>query len=401
MTRVHAKLSASGAHRWYHCPGSVTLEESFPDRGSVYAAEGTLAHDLAEMILRERFGHITREQYEMMRVEHRKKYDDLQARITADGHPPLDSYENMERYVQRYVDRVDANEMVTCENRLLSIEERVDFSPWVPEGFGTADCVLLDPTLGELTVMDLKYGKGVPVDAKDNLQLALYALGAFRHLRLLCDINHVILEIVQPRLDAVSQWRITSEELLAIGEKIKPVAKEAFEGTGRLCEGEHCRFCKAKARCPERARVMFSAVEEVKAANALELLTPDAMGAYLAKCEGVTAWIKDLEEEALKQILSGQSVAGYKAVEGRSNRKITDEKGLAEALMAKGYEEAMIYKPKTLETLTNLERLVGKKDFAALSEGMVVKPKGKPTLVPEADKRPPYEVEAMFEKVED
>lgn len=401
MTRAHAKLSASGAHRWYHCPGSVTLEESFPDRGSIYAAEGTLAHDLAEMILRERFGHITREQYEALKVEHRKKYDDLQVRISADGHPPLDSYENMERFVRRYVSEVYASEISAGENSLLYIEERVDFSPWVPEGFGTADFILLDPAEGELTVMDLKYGKGVPVDAEDNLQLALYALGAYHHLRLLCDINHVTMEIVQPRLDAVSQWRITDKELLAIGEKIKPVAKEAFEGTDRLCEGEHCRFCKAKARCPERARVMFSAVEEVKAAKAPELLTPDAMGAYLAKCEGVTAWIKDLEEEALKQILSGQSVAGYKAVEGRSNRKITDEKGLAKALMAKGFEEAMIYKPKALETLTNLERLVGKREFAALSDGMVVKPKGKPTLVPEADKRPPYEVEAMFEKVED
>lgn len=401
MTRAHAKLSASGAHRWYHCPGSVTLEESFPDRGSVYAAEGTLAHDLAEMILREQFGQIEEERYETLRAEHRRKYDDLQARITAEGNSPLDSYENMEWYALCYVGEVYAREKAAGENRLLYIEERVDFSPWVPEGFGTADCVLLDPASGELTVMDLKYGKGVPVDVEDNLQLALYALGAYRHLRLLCDINHVTMVIVQPRLDAVSEWRITDKELLAIGEKIKPVAKEAFEGTDRLCEGEHCRFCKAKARCPERARAMFSAVEEVKAEKAPELLTPDAMGDYLAKCEGVTAWIKDLEEEALKQILSGQSVAGYKAVEGRSNRKITDEKGLANALMAKGYEEAMIYKPKALETLTNLERLVGKKDFAALSEGMVAKPKGKPTLVPETDKRPPYVEEAMFEKVED
>lgn len=401
MTRAHAKLSASGAHRWFHCPGSVRLESSFPDKGSVYAAEGTLAHDYAEMELSRRYGDLDEASYQNRLADHMAQFMSLCDEIRTEGVVPIDPYTSMVRYVGRYVNEVEKAELSLSEHRLLYIEERVDFSPWVPEGFGTADCLILDPTTGALIVMDLKYGKGVPVEAEDNLQLALYALGAYRHVRILCDVKTIQMMIVQPRLDSVSTWAVTKDELLAIGEKVKPVAKEAFEGSSRLSEGEHCRFCKARARCPERARVMFSVVEEVKAVDEPSLLSPSDMGEYLTKCEGVTAWIKDLEEEALMQILAGHDVAGYKAVEGRSNRKITDSEGLASALMAKGFDEAMIYKPKALETLTNLERLVGKKDFAALSEGMVVKPKGKPTLVPVSDKRPPYENEPMFKKVED
>lgn len=381
---AHAKLSASGSHRWINCPGSIALEELFEDRSSPYAAEGTLAHGVAELKLL----------LDLKQVSKR----DFQQEMEKMKESEYWSVE-MDRMTDRYVDEIKRKALSYDSKPFMSIEERLCFDEWVPEGFGTADCIMIWGT--ELVVIDLKYGKGVPVEAENNSQLMLYGLGALGAYGSIYDIQSVSLGVIQPRLDSVSYWTIAKEDLLNFGQKIRPIAREAFHGSDQLKEGDHCRFCKAKARCPSRAKTLFKVVEDLPRDQAPGLLTPEEIGDYLAKCEGVVKWISDLEDEALAQLLKGKAVPGYKVVEGRSNRKIMDGEALAERLLSKGFEESLIYKPKALETLTNLERLVGKKEFKELGEGLVVKPQGKPTLVPESDKRPVYVKDAsdMFEKL--
>nr|WP_072514024.1 DUF2800 domain-containing protein [Ndongobacter massiliensis] len=395
MPGQHAKLSASGAHRWLACPGSVKLEECFEDTGSQYAAEGTLAHAVGELKLKKHFvkgvGPVTfRKEMEKFREN------------------PLWK-EEIDRYTDEYFDRVKATALSYRAAPFVAIEERVDFSRWVPEGFGTADCILIFDD--ELTVLDLKYGKGVPVSPVENPQLMLYALGAYDAYHAFYNINRVNLHIVQPRIDNFDSWSLTTEDLLAFGEKVKPIAKEAFAGSDKLKEGDHCRFCKAKSRCSARAKTMFSAVEEViphvvtnkkGKASTGGLLSNAEISKFLKKTEGLVDWIKDLQEEALAELLAGKEISGYKIVEGRSNRRITNEEEMAKALMGAGYEEALIYKPKALETITNLEKLCGKKELAELGKNYIEKPQGKPTLVPESDKRPVYqkEISTMFQKIE-
>ncbi len=391
---AHAKLSASGAHRWLNCPGSVKLEEGFSDTTSVYAKEGTLAHDVSELKLQKYFvkGVGPKTFQKKMAVFKKSEF----------WGPEMDKMTDV------YFDEVKRKALEFKSTPFVNIEERVDFSDWVPEGFGTADCIMVHGS--ELVVMDLKYGKGVPVSVENNPQLLLYALGAYANYSWIYDIQKVTLCIVQPRLNNIDYWTIDTAELLTFGDKVRPIAEEAFNGSDRFKEGDHCRFCKAKSVCGERAANMFDVVQEVKPFIKKKgrkheikgLLTADQIGEFLTKCKGVTEWIKDLQEEALAQILAGTAVPGYKAVEGRSNRRIVDEAALARVLMDKGFEESVLYKPPALETLTNLEKLVGKKEFGKIGKDLIVKPQGKPTLVPESDKRPPYKKDAasMFEQIE-
>lgn len=384
MPEEHARLSASSAHRWLACPGSVVLEKNFPDSESAYAAEGTLAHAVGELKLRKYFFS------GIGPVKFRKAMEKFRA-------DPMWEDE-INRYTDEYFEEVKKQALSYQTKPFVAIEERVDYAKWAPEGFGTADVLMIGGN--ELTVMDLKYGKGVPVSPENNPQLMLYALGAYDAYRLFFEIRKINLWIIQPRIHNTASWSLTLDELLAFGENVKPIAKEAFAGSDKFRQGEHCRFCKAKSRCSARASGMFAAVEEITPhivrdpkgkASTGGLLSNAQIADFLEKTEGLSDWLKDLQEEALTQLLAGNEVKGYKVVEGRSNRRIQDEPALAKVLMDAGYEEALIYKPKALETITNLEKLCGKKVFETLGKDFVEKPQGKPTLVPESDPRPVYQ----------
>ncbi len=385
MPDVHAKLSASGSARWLACPGSVKLEEKFPDSSSPYAAEGTLAHEIGELKLKKYF--TTEYGPEKFKRALKKLKED-----------PYYAAE-MDKYTDEYFEYV--REVSLRFNCLpyASVEERVDFSEWVPEGFGTCDCILIGGS--DLHILDLKYGKGVPVSPVENPQLKLYALGAYSGYKDIYNINQVYMHIVQPRVDNTAKFQISLADLLDWGEEIKPIAKKAYRGCDEYELGDHCRFCKAKSRCPARAQQMFKSVEIFKPImdKDISLISNEDISNYLKESVGLIDWIKDLEEEALATILKGEEIPGYKAVEGRSIRKFRDHDKAISMLQRVGYDEAVLYEKKPL-TLAKLEKLVGKKEFEEVLGGEVIKPRGKPTLVPESDKRDPFVKDLGFEKIE-
>lgn len=248
MPDVHAKLSASGAHRWINCPGSVVLEENFEDTGSEYAKEGTLAHSVAELKLQKYF----------MKGIGPKKFKAAMDKFKTSEY----WQDEMDKYTDLYFDEIKKRALAYKDLPYVNIEERVDFSSWVPEGFGTCDCIMI---YGDtMQVIDLKYGKGVPVSPEENPQLMLYGLGAYSAYSMFYDIKKIKLTIIQPRLDSILDWELSIEDLLKFGDNVKPIADKAYHGSDDLKEGEHCRFCKAKSRCPARASKMFEAVEELK-----------------------------------------------------------------------------------------------------------------------------------------
>ena len=362
MKRKHAILSASGAYRWLNCPPSARLEAELPDEVSEYAAEGTTAHKMAEEWLRD----------------------------WIDNGYLLEHEGEMADYVQRYIDIV--LEKIKPDSEVF-LEQRLDFSPWVPEGFGTGDAVIITDDV--LEIVDLKYGKGVPVSAENNPQLRLYALGAVNEFSVLFDFERIRTTIVQPRLDSVTSEELTLDELLEWGEQIKPIAQQAYEGKGEFKAGDHCRFCKARRTCRARAEANLELARyEFRQP---ELLTVEEVAEILAKAEELAAWAKDVKEYALTQAYRhGVKFPGWKVVEGRSTRKITDEAELAKRLAAEGYDPFK----QVLKTITELEKTVGKKKFAELSAGLVEKPPGKPTLVPESDERPEISSAALDFKEE-
>lgn len=385
MPDVHAKLSASGAHRWINCPGSVVLEENFEDQGSEYAKEGTLAHSVAEIKLQKYF----------MKGIGPKKF-----KAAMDKFKESEYWQDeMDKYTDLYFDEIKKRALAYKDLPYVNIEERVDFSPWVPEGFGTCDCIMIYGD--EMQVIDLKYGKGVPVSPEENPQLMLYGLGAYNFYSIFYDIKKIKLTIIQPRLDSILDWELSIDDLLKFGDEIKPIADKAYHGSDDLKEGEHCRFCKAKSRCPARASKMFEAVEELKPVmeKDLALISNEDISKYLKESIGLIDWIKDLEDEALKAILAGEEIPGYKAVEGRSNRAFADQDKAFEILQESGFDEAMLYERKPL-SLSKLEKLVGKKEFGEILKGQIIKPQGKPTLVEESDKRDPYVKDLGFENLE-
>jgi len=267
------------------------------------------------------------------------------------------------------------------EGATVLLEQRLDFSPWVPEGFGTGDAVII--TDNRLEIVDLKYGKGVPVSAECNPQLRLYALGAINEFGMLYDFKTVRTTIVQPRLDNISSEELAVEELLQWGETVKPIAWQAFTGKGDFHAGDHCRFCRARYTCRARAEANLELAKYDF--QEPEALTVEEIGEILYKAEELQQWVKDIKEYALIQAYQhGVKFPGWKVVEGRSVRKITDEEAVAERLRREGYEP---YK-QVLYTLTEFEKMIGKKRFNEIAGDLIEKPAGKPTLVPESDKRP-------------
>lgn len=363
MAKKHALLGASSSARWLVCTPSARLEAMFPDEQSPYAAEGTIAHDLAESILRHK-------------LEGKKL-------------PKHDHSAEMVEAVNRYVDICEekVNEArARSSDAEVMIEAKLDFSRWVPEGFGTGDMVIVAD--GILEVIDLKYGKGVPVSAIENTQMRLYALGAYDVNEFLYDIKTVRMTIVQPRLDSVSTDEMPLEELLDWGEDIKPIAQCAFNGEGECTPCDYCNFCKARHTCRALADTCLAAFYK-DGGKLNQLLTDREVSDILGMKDLITKWIKGVYDFAYEKALSGEKQwPGYKLVEGTSRRTITDPEAAAKTLLDNGYKEEDIFKPRELEGITNLQKVLGKKGVSEYLEAFIDKPEGKPTLVPESDKRP-------------
>ena len=368
--RNHALLSASGASRWMNCNPSARLEDMFPDESSEYAEEGTLAHEISELKLTKYLKTMSLRTFnsKMKKLKSHKLYKP-----------------EMENYTDVYVDNIKELLMSFDKPGTAEIEKKVDFSEYVPEGFGTCDFVTVDN--GTLYIRDLKYGRGVPVSAQDNPQLMLYSLGAYLEFSLFKDIENINMGIIQPRLDIVSIFEISADELMKWAEnEVKPNAEKAFKGEGDFKVGQ-CTFCRAKALCRARAEANMSLETEMKLKG--NILSNEEMGEILNRARDIVKWVKDIENYCQQAILRGEYVPGWKVVEGRSVRAFSDTEKAMEVLKEKGVAEELMYERKVL-TLTQLEGVVGKKDFNEYVGDFIIKPKGKPTLVPESDKRAPY-----------
>ncbi len=397
--RKHALLSASSAHIWMRCTPSARLGESFPDNAGKDAEEGTLAHEIAELKLRKAF-------IEPMSA---RTFNTRMNKLKKD---PL-YQEEMQGYTDTYIEYITECAMKYNHTPIVAAETRLDYSAWVPEGFGTGDAVIVGNDT--LQIVDLKYGKGVPVSAEGNVQLRLYALGALGLYDIVYPISRIKMAIVQPRLDSITEDEITVKELLDWAENVvKPTALQAWEGKGEFhpseeADGGWCRFCRAKSQCVARAynnqKLMndFGAPPVKEKPVDFKLLTNAEIGKALRRAEPFVKWVKDMKEYALAAILKGETVPGWKAVEGRSNRVFSDADKAFAALMAAGFDEALLYKPKEHITLTEAEKLAGgRAKFTEICGKYVDKPYGAPKLAHEDDKSPPYDkVAADFQKVAD
>ena len=368
--RAHALLSASGASRWMHCNPSARMEDIFEDNTSTYAEEGTLAHEISELKLAK-----------YLTVMNQRTYNSKLKKLKSDGlyKPEMDTYTDV------YVDHIKELMMSFDRTPAAFIEKKVDFSDFVPDGFGTADFVTVVD--GTMYIRDLKYGKGVPVFAEDNPQLMLYALGALLEFSIYMEVDSVNMGIVQPRLDSISIWEISANELFEWAEnEVKPNAGRAYEGTGEFKVGQ-CTFCRAKAVCRARAEYNLELEQDMKIKG--NILSNAEIGDILKRGQDLVKWVKHLEEYAQNAILRGEEIPGWKLVEGRSVRSFSDTEKAFEILKEKGIAEELMYERKML-TLSQLENVVGKKDFNEYVGDLIIKPKGKPTLVVESDKRSNY-----------
>ena len=369
--RAHAKLSASGASRWATCPGSVQMEDGIPDKESIYAQEGTLAHEMSELKLKH---------YLDPKGFGKRK---LNAAIKKLKENELYQAE-MESYTDTYVDFIKEKALSFPSNPYIEIEKRVDFSRWVDGGFGTCDCVLIHGST--LSIIDLKYGKGVPVSSEQNEQLILYALGAYDAFNLIYNLDKIELNIVQPRINNFSTWEISLTELLLWGDYFKVQAEKALGGNGELVpSAKACKFCKARDICTARAENNLSLESEIKLKP--NEIPKDKLNEYISRGEDIAKWVADLKAYALDMCLKGEDVKGLKAVAGRTSRSWTNQDEAINKLIEGGIDEAIIYDKVPL-TLAKLEKALGKQQFTALVGDMVVTSEGKPTLVFENDKRP-------------
>jgi len=369
--RAHAKLSASGACRWATCPGSVQMEEGIPDTESVYAKEGTLAHELSELKLKH---------YLDSKGFGKRKLNAAVKKIKED-----ELYQaEMDGFTDNYVDFIKEKALSFPSKPYIEIEKRVDFSSWVPGGFGTCDCILIHGTT--LSIIDLKYGKGVPVSAEKNEQLILYALGAYNAFSLIYDIKKIEMNIVQPRLNNYSSWEVDLSELLLWGDYFSVQSSKALSGEGELVpSAKACKFCKARDICSGRAENNLSLESEIHL-NPNEI-PRDKLFEYISRGEDIAKWVNDLKAYALNLCLTGEDVKGLKAVAGRTSRSWTNQDEALKKLMDGGIDEAIIFDKVPL-TLAKLEKALGKEQFNNLVGDMVVTSTGKPTLVFENDKRP-------------
>ena len=374
--RDHALLGPSNAYQWAACPPSARLSEGLPDTESEAAKEGTLAHELAELKLRNYFHS----------ADFGKRK--LAAAVKKLKENPLWDDEMM-GYTDDYMDYVKAAALSFPAEPTVAIEKKVDISEYVPECFGTADCLLIGG--GVIHVIDFKYGKSPSgrVEAENNLQMQLYALGAWTASRMLYRVDRIRMSIVQPRIpDGITEWEIPLEKLLETGEWIRERAQLAWKGEGEYHPDEKtCRFCRAKGRCRARAEKNIEMAFAPAKGKLPPLISNEEMGKYLLQGQDVAKWLSDLQDCALQECLAGRDVPGWKAVEGRSTRKWTDMDAAFGRLIESGINAAVLWERKPV-TLAQIEKIVGKKDFAECVGEYVVKEPGKPALVQESDNRP-------------
>lgn len=378
--RNHALLSASGAYRWLKCPGSARLEDKFEDEPSVYAAEGTLAHEMAELKIVKHFTADLRPSEFKKRINELKKNELYCA--------------EMDRYTNEYRDYINDIYLSFESKPFFLAEQRVDFSSYVPEGFGTVDCTLVGDKV--IHIFDLKYGKGVPVTAENNPQGMLYALGTYIEQSAIDEIEKVVIHIVQPRIKNTSSFEISSEELLKWAESIKDVAQKAYEGSNEFHVGEHCGFCKANGNCRKQAE-KYMDIEVIDPA----LLTDEEIGEGLAKVKELSKWAKKFEDYALVRAQNGGNVKGWKLVAGRGgNRTFTDKAIAAQLLEEVGLDREEIYKTELI-SVTAAEKLLGEETLYKIAGNYIQKPEGKPALATLDDKRPVLELRTPAEVFKD
>ncbi|MDE5753211.1 MAG: DUF2800 domain-containing protein [Oscillospiraceae bacterium] len=370
----HAVLSASSNHRWLNCTPSAMLEKAFENKGSEAAAEGTAAHELCEHKLKKALKRRSKRPVSDYNTDEMEECSDAYVEFV------------MEQYEQA---------KQKCKDPVVLIEQRLDFSAYVPDGFGTGDCLIVsDDTLH---IVDFKYGLGVLVEAEHNPQMMLYALGALAIYQDLYDIETIAMTIFQPRRENISTWMIPVSELLDWAEnELKPKAELAANGEGEYCSGDWCTFCRAKATCRKRAE------DNLKMARLdfqePPLLSDEEIAEILTQLPDLTKWATEVQEYALEQATKHEkNWTGFKVVRSISRRKYTDEEKVAQEAMKAGYED--IYR-STLIPITEMEKLMGKKNFNEILGGLVHKPPGKLTLAPETDKRPAVDVFEDFKEDE-
>ena len=358
----HAILSASSSSRWIQCPPSARLCAAVPDEGSPYAKEGTDAHALCEYKVRKAIGLPAEDPTESLDY-----FSQEMATCTDD-------------YCSFVLEQVqEAKE--TCPDPLILVEQRLDFSSWVPHGFGTGDCLIIAD--GTLHIIDFKYGVGILVEAGHNIQMMCYALGALDTYETIYDIKNVKLTIFQPRRSNISTWEISRDDLMIwAATTLRPAADLAYNGKGDYKAGDHCRFCKVRASC--RARAEYNLRLAQYDFQMPSSLTETEIAAILPRIDDLVTWGNDIKEYALQNALSGTRYPGYKVVQGKSTRKYSDEKAVAATVTEAGFDP---YEKKLLG-ITAMTSLLGKKRFNELLGSLVMKPPGKPTLVPDTDKRP-------------
>ena len=369
MGGTHALLAPSAAKRWMNCAPSARLEDTLPETRSDYADEGSLAHSIAELKARKAFTD------PMGPKKFKTAYDKLKT------DPHYDS--EMHGYTDDYIDYLSKIVHGFNTPPAMAVEKELrGLGKWAPESFGRSDFIAIGDK--KMYVVDFKYGKGIPVSAVKNEQMLCYALGAWEEYSFLHRLNTITLAIFQPRLDNISEWEITTNELLNWAKtELKPKAETAFKGGGDFNPGEYCQFCRAKALCAARAD--FNMMLEMDKGKKPPLLTNDDVGELLVKALDLAKWIKDLEDYALNECLNGNGIKGWKIVEGRSVRKLQTVEAF-KVLIEKGYDEELLYTREPI-TLTKTEKLIGKKSFDELLTPYVIKPQGKPTLVQESDPR--------------
>lgn len=363
--RAHALLSASSAHRWLECPPSAVAAEAYPNEGTDFTREGTLAHEVAEHIA----------QGGAPSVE---QLQDWGADYTAEMVECAEGYRD---YIQELLRSDDGHALVL-------LEQRVDFSPWVPDGFGTADCIIIQGTT--MDVIDYKYGKGVAVSAVGNPQEKCYGLGALNDYGFAYDIEKIRLHIYQPRMNNISVDELTAEDLLAWGESIKPIALQAAQGKGKYNAGAWCKFCPHAGRCRQLTKVCSQYVETHGLKVKVPVLAPHEVAEVLQMEPLVSLWLKRVKDQALTSMLNGEQVPGYKVVAGKSSREWADNLEVAAELQKAGYSREDITKTDLL-SVAAMEKALGKKKVAELVGGQILTHTGAPTIATESDKRPVYD----------
>ena len=366
--REHALLSASSAHRWLACPPSAVASEAYPNQDTEYTREGTLAHEVAEIFAR---------------------------RSVPQLYPLIDTMELPKGYTQEMLECAEGYadyilERIKSNDAVVLLEQRVDFSPWVPEGFGTADCIIIQGDV--MDVIDYKYGQGVPVSAVDNPQMKLYGLGALNDYGFAFNVQKVRLHIYQPRINNVSVDELTVDDLMAWAEKtVKPIAQKAAKGKGGYKAGAWCKFCPCAGRCRTLTKTCTEYVETHDLRVAVPVLAPHEVAEVLAMESLVTLWLKRVRDQAMTTLLNGGSIPGYKVVEGKQgNRKWTNDFQVLETLKAADYTQEEVTETKLLSPAA-MDKAIGKKKVAELLEQFIDRAPGAPTLAPESDKRPVYD----------